>query len=59
MASYDDSVVTTPEAQQQEIEAWLEVTTAENQEELVEALKKIPTLDSDLINDAINGLGSN
>ena len=59
MASYDDSAVTTPEAQQQEIEAWLEVTTAENQEELVEALKKIPTLDSDLINDAINGLGSN
>ena len=57
--SYDDSAVATPEAQQQEIQAWLEVTTAENQEELVEALKKIPTLDSDLINDAINGLGSN
>lgn len=59
MESYDDSAVTTPEAQQQEIEAWLEITTAENQEELAEALLNIPTLDSDLINDALKNYGSN
>ena len=59
MGSYDDSAVTTPEAQQQEIQAWLEITTAENQEELVDALHNIPTLDNEVIDNILKNYGSN
>lgn len=59
MESYDDSAVTTPEAQQAEIKAWLEITTAQSQEELVDALLNIPTLDSNLINEELGKLGAN
>lgn len=59
MESYDDSAVATPEAQQQEIEALLAVTTATNQEELMAALGNIPTLDSKVIEDALKNLQQN
>ena len=59
MESYDDSAVTTPEAQKQEIEAWMAVTTAETMEELEEALHNMPTLDSDIIDDALSNYEAN
>lgn len=59
MDSYDSSAVTTPEAQKAEIQAWLNVTTATSPEELADALTNIPTLDGDLISDAIKNMGSN
>ena len=59
MESYDDSAVTTPETQKQEIEAWMAVTTAETQEELKEALLNMPTLDSDVISEALHNYGAN
>ena len=59
MSSYDDSAVTTPEAQKQEIQAWIEITTAETEEEAIAALKNIPTLDENVIDNILKNLGGN
>jgi hypothetical protein len=59
MESYDDSAVSTPEAQKQEIEALLSVATSTSEEELMAAIDKIPTIDSELLKDALKNLQQN
>lgn len=59
MESYDDSAITTSDAQQQEIEAWMKVTAADSKEEAKEALLGMPTLDETLIRQAMEQLGTN
>ncbi len=57
MNSYDDSAITTPEAQKQEIEALINISEAKNAEELKEALKNVPTLDNDALEEAFKNFG--
>ncbi len=59
MESYDEAAVSTPEAQKQEIQALIELSTAESAEDAMKAIESIPSIDSEKLADVLKNLGGN